>query len=243
MDPSVHREEHAVEASHWWFVGRRRLFGRILRDLGVPRDAKILDAGSSTGTNLRMLRDLGYTHAVGLDKSPDAARFCHEKGLGPVLVGDLRELPFASDRLDVVLATDIVEHVEDDMRAAQEIARVLEPGGSALLTVPAFPALWGRQDDVSHHRRRYRRGELERVVERAGLRIVERFYFNWILLPPIWAARQVMRIARSRVDSENQVNMPLLNAALLRLFTLDVRLARRVKPPAGVSLLLLCRKG
>lgn len=243
MDPSVHRHEHAVEATHWWFVGRRRLFAAVLAELALPPEARILDAGSSTGTNLRLLRELGYRHVAGLDRSPEAARFCHAKSLGPVLCGDLRALPFASDALDLVLATDIVEHVDDDARAVREVARVLRPGGAALLTVPAFPALWGRQDEVSHHRRRYRRGELEAVVGRTGLHIAERFYFNYLLLPPIWAARRVMAALRIRPESENEVNTPLLNRLLLGLFTLDVRTARRLRPPAGVSLLLLCKKG
>ena len=69
MDPTTYDDESAVEADHWWFKGRRRLFGGILRQIGVPRDARILDAGTSSGTNLRLMREAGFTNYVGLEIS------------------------------------------------------------------------------------------------------------------------------------------------------------------------------
>jgi ubiquinone/menaquinone biosynthesis C-methylase UbiE len=91
-----------------------------------------------------MLSDLGFKHVTGVDMSDDAIRFCAEKGLGHV-----EKLPFDNVSFDVVLATDIIEHVDDDNRALAEIARVLRPGGKVLITVPAFQALWGLQDEVA----------------------------------------------------------------------------------------------
>jgi hypothetical protein len=80
MDRATYAAEAAVEADHWWFVGRRLLVAPLIAELGLPPSAAIPDIGASAGTNLRMLRDFGFKHVVGLDQSPEALRFCAEKG-------------------------------------------------------------------------------------------------------------------------------------------------------------------
>ena len=213
MDTAAYAVEAEVEETHWWFLGRRRLLGREIAGLGLSKDAAILDVGTSTGSNLRMLTQLGYRHVVGLDLSDEAIRFCAEKGLGAVRHGDICDIPFDDGSLDLVFATDIIEHVEDDSLALHEIARVLVPGGSALITVPAFQSLWGLQDDVSRSFRRYRLQALRNAVEAAGLRPVRCFHFNYFLFGPIWLARQIIRVFKIEISSESQVNTPLLIAS------------------------------
>lgn len=241
MDDLTYRIEAEIEANHWWFVTRRKLLSQIIRELQLQPDAAILDLGTSTGTNLRMLKDLDCRNPVGLDKSPAAIRYCAEKGLGTVEEGDVCDLPFEDERFALVLATDIIEHVDDDVRALAEIRRVLAPGGTAVITVPAFESLWGVQDDVSHHKRRYRKRQFEARLHAAGLECVEVFYFNYLLFLPIWLARQLIRILRLDVANENLVNTPLMNRLLTAIFTLDVRTARWMRAPFGVSILAIVR--
>jgi SAM-dependent methyltransferase len=242
METAAYEVEAEVERNHWWFVGRRTLFAKEIAALQVPRDARVLDIGTSTGTNLRMLAGLGFHRFMGLDASEEAIRFCAMKGLGHVEHGDIRRLPFAEGTLDLVLATDVVEHVSEDADALREIARVLVPGGNLLLTVPAFPSLWGLQDEVAHHFRRYRIGPLRGALTAAGLRPVRAYYFNYLLFAPIWLARQALRLGRVRLASEGQVNTPLLNQLLTAIFSLDVATAPRLRPPFGVSILAVAQK-
>src|SRR6516165_7069554 len=89
MDLAAYAVEAEVEETHWWFVGRRRLFGREIAGLGLSKDAPVLDVGTSTGTNLRMLTELGYRRVVGLYLSDEAIRFWANKGLGVVHRGDV----------------------------------------------------------------------------------------------------------------------------------------------------------
>ncbi len=84
MDLAAYAVEAEIETGHWWFVGRRRLFASELRRAAIPSDARILDIGTSTGTNLRMLRELGFHDVTGLDMSEEAIRYCESKGLGAV---------------------------------------------------------------------------------------------------------------------------------------------------------------
>jgi ubiquinone/menaquinone biosynthesis C-methylase UbiE len=138
LENFVYEVEAQVEQHHWWFTGRRKLFARIIQQLGIPTAAPTLDVGTSVGTNLRMLRDSGFSDVVGLDFSDEAARWCAEKGLGTVRKGDITAMPFEDESFSLVLATDIIEHVDDDRRALSEIRRVLKPGGHVLITVPGY---------------------------------------------------------------------------------------------------------
>src|SRR3954468_5583076 len=123
MDSAVYEAEATVEQTHWWFVGRRKLFARIIGKLSVEADEPVLDVGTSTGTNLRLLRELGFSDVTGLDMSEDAVRFCDEKGLGSVRLGDVTKMPFPDETFSLVLATDIIEHVDDDDVAISELRR------------------------------------------------------------------------------------------------------------------------
>jgi ubiquinone/menaquinone biosynthesis C-methylase UbiE len=242
LQQTVYAVDARLEENHWWYVGRRKLFSRLIGTLGVSNDQPVLDVGTSSGTNLRMLREIGFSDVTGLDFSEEAIRFCAEKGLGTVRQGDITEMPFPDQSFSLVLATDIIEHVDDDLKALKEVSRVLRPGRTALITVPAFPSLWGFQDDVSLHKRRYRMAPLLQQIRAAGLEPRQRFHFNYLLFAPIWSARQIMKLWRHSYRSESEVNTPIVNRILSAIFDLDVRLAPRWAPPFGVSILVIADK-
>lgn len=239
MDIATYAVEAAVEADHWWFVGRRRLFSDVIQMLNIPRNAEVLDVGTSTGTNLRMLRDLGFDRVYGIDQSSEAVRYCSEKGMGEVQIGDVCALPYPDRRFDLVIATDVIEHIDDDLCALSELYRVLKPGCHLLLTVPTFPLLWGLQDEVSHHRRRYRMKSLLSNVRRSGFYIERHYYFNYLLFAPILIARSLLRLFNAPLASESEINTPWINSILTSIFRLDVKTAPRLHPPFGVSALLV----
>ncbi|SIR20194.1 class I SAM-dependent methyltransferase [Bosea sp. TND4EK4] len=241
MDVGTYEIEAAYEESHWWFVGRRSLFLAEIGRLHLPKDARILDVGTSTGTNLRMLRDAGYTHVLGLDSSEESLRWTAAKGLPEVVKGDVCDLPFESGGFDLVLATDVLEHVEDDAQAAAEIARVLKPGGHVLITVPTFTMLWGLQDIVAHHKRRYRMPQLLRLIQRPNLVPIRSYYFNFILFIPILLARRLLKLFKVKLKSEAEVNSPFLNGLLGRIFHADITVAPYLRPPFGVSALVMAK--
>lgn len=141
-----------------------------------------------------------------------------------------------------MIATDVIEHVDADQVALAEIYRILRPGGTVLFTVPAFPSLWGLQDIVSHHYRRYRMKPFLNLLNDTNFQVVTKFYFNYLLFVPIFLARQVLRIFRIDLNSENEVNNPLLNRLLGWIFRFDVMTAPYLQPPFGVSILALARR-
>ena len=242
MEHGVYDVEARLEAEHWWFRGRRMLFAAELRGLKIRTNAGVLDIGTGTGSNLRMLREEGYRNVTGIDLNPLAIRYCLSKGFTSVLAGDATSLPFAEGQFDIVLATDTIEHIDDDRKALQEIHRILVPGGYAMIVVPAFASLWGLQDIVAHHKRRYRTADLTEKIQASGLEIQQVYYFNYLLFLPIWFARQVIKMLRIKRASEAEFNSTALNQLLLWTFALDVRTAPLIHPPFGVSILAIGQK-
>jgi len=234
---------YEVEQSHWWHTGRRRILASFVAGICsrvTDRRARILDVGCGTGANLLMLSQ--YGDAEGVDVSEDALAFCRERGLDQVRQGAGEELPYDDNTFDLVTAFDVVEHMDDDLAGLREMFRVLRPGGHALIFVPTFMFLWGVQDDVSNHRRRYRLPELRRVMEQAGFEIERSTYANITFFLPILLIRKLMRLTGIKAETENNINLPAFNGALGALFGAEGKVLRWMNLPFGVSGLCVARK-
>lgn len=246
MERHTYRIMREVEDSHWWFAGRRLILesfiGRAVSELNLPPGARarVLDVGCGTGANLEMLARFG--DAEGVDISDDALAFCRERGLARVRHGAAESLPYPDAQFDLVTALDVVEHLDDDRAGLAEMRRVLKPGGRALLFVPAFMWLWGVQDDVSHHRRRYTLPTLRAAVEEAGLAVERATYANVTFFAPILAGRALMRATGIRPASENNVNVSALNGVFGRLFGAERHWLSRFNLPFGVSAVCVARR-
>jgi len=113
---------------------------------------------------------------------------------------------------------------------------------NCIITVPAFSLLWGLQDDVSHHKRRYRLPELLEKLNQTNFVPSQYFYFNYLLFLPILATRLIMRMINVKVATEGEINTAWTNRVLAPLFRFDVLTAPRVRPPIGVSALVLATR-
>ena len=244
VDNDFYAEYFEAEDRHWWFVGRRQILLRVLeRELSGRRHERILDVGCGTGTMLGYLSRFG--DAVGVDAEPEAVRFCEERGVTAVRRFDGAKLPFEAEAFTLVSTLDVLEHIDDDRGMLTEIHRVLEPGGNLLVTVPAFPFLWGPQDEISHHKRRYRRRELSTRIAEAGFELDRLSYFNTLLFPPIAAIRATRpyRPRQQRLRSDFEMTRPgRVNSVLAKVFAAEAPLVARVNLPVGVSLLAVATR-
>jgi len=96
-------------------------------------------------------------------------------------------------RFDTVVCLNVVEHVEDDLAALQNIRNALEMGGRAVILVPYGPWLYGTLDEVLGHCRRYTDETLRDVAERAGFHVEGMLKFNRAGVPAWWFNGRILR--------------------------------------------------
>lgn len=246
MQPHTYAIMREVEDKHWWYVGRRRIIAdfvrRICEQLRAEGNSepRILDIGCGTGGNLETLS--GFGRAEGVDISSEALDFCRARGLNNVRQGAAETLPYGSESFDLVTGLDVVEHLDDDVSGLREMRRVLRPGGRMLLFVPAFMFLWGVQDDVSHHRRRYTLSELKQKLQQAGMNVERASYANISFFGPILLGRLFMRVSGLRPASENNINIGTLNGLFGKILGAESWWLNRLSFPFGVSIICVARR-
>jgi SAM-dependent methyltransferase len=243
LDAWRYRELFEVEERHWWFRSRRAVVRSLLARAGVPASPRILDAGCGTGTNLLEYRRLGEVH--GVDAFPEAIELCRERGLDDVVEAPVEQLPFEPDSFDLIFATDVIEHLEDDVLALRELHRVAAAGARLILTVPAYPWLWSDHDVSVHHKRRYTADALRDSVLAAGWTPAVETYFFAAALPVVAAVRTLRRL-RASGNGRSDLSMPPAPVnRLLELPTLAEAKAieRGARLPAGVSVGMVCVAG
>ncbi|MFB3789385.1 MAG: class I SAM-dependent methyltransferase [bacterium] len=242
MQPAAYALNYEHEESHWWFLARREIIVSVLNSLikqdlqGETLILSILDYGCGTGGLTMALAPFG--DVTGVDESEQAIALCHKRGMSNIQrIASPQELPSAA--FDWITSFDVLEHVEDDVGLLREFRRVLKPGGRLLLTVPALAILWGGEDEVSHHIRRYTKGELLHKLHEADFEVLKSSYFNTLLFPVVLAVRLFNRWFRPSTGKESDIKpvSPLLNSPLCRVFALERHILRRAALPIGVSLL------
>ena len=240
MDSWRYREQFEIEERHWWFRSRRAVVRSLLARAGLPPSPRILDAGCGTGANLIEYSRLG--EVTGVDAFPEAVELCRERGLGNVLEAQVEDLPFEEESFDLLFATDVIEHLDDDVVALRELRRVAAGGARLVLTVPAYPWLWSDHDVSVHHRRRYTADSLRESVRAGGWEPVVETYFFATALPAVAAVRGLRRL-RSTTNGKSDLSMPPAPVnRLLELPTLaEAKAIRRgARLPAGVSVGTVC---
>jgi SAM-dependent methyltransferase len=186
-DLTLFHEEVAGDGQHPIDVASRRRARRALkRHLhDPPPHNAILEIGCSSGFLLHdLIADWPGSLVIGSDYIPGPLnRLAERVPTLPLLRFDLVQCPLPSASLNAVVLLNVLEHIEDDRSATAQVARILKPGGVAVIEVPAGPHLYDAYDEYLRHFRRYRLDELCRMVETAGLRVVERSHLGFLIYP------------------------------------------------------------
>ncbi len=200
---------------------------------------KILDAGCGPGNLISRLESWGEIVAV--DASAEALEFCTKHHAIEVHQAPIEKMPFGDDTFDFAFAIEVIEHIEDDLKAISELHRVLKPGGCLIATVPAFMCLWGHHDEQYGHYRRYTKRLFCDVARQAGLRVERSRYIKSIWFLPLFIMRRLKKAVSNQVDDFHGVN-PFVNTLFHRIITTEAWLFSRVKLPFGASLCTILRK-
>ncbi|GIW86863.1 MAG: methyltransferase [Isosphaeraceae bacterium] len=242
MNPAEYERMFALEDHYWWFVARRELVRTLVRRHVRSTTPTFLDVGCGTGATAQELARIGQV--IALDSSPLALRASASRGLSNLIRGRAESIPLPDSHCDAVIATDVLEHLDDDRAALAEFRRVLKPGGHALITVPAFSFLWSEHDVALMHRRRYVARQLATLAARTGF---EPRYLGYALsfLFPLALVRLLKRPTRlpARVPEAQIQPVPgWLNSALIRLQRIETSLFRLGSLPWGLSVVAVLRR-
>ena len=250
MDLTYEAKYHQLEEQHWWFASRRDAVYDLIATLTPPQNAAILEIGCSGGPLMQRLQAAGFLDVTGIDVSAPAIKLAHARGVANASLMNGAALEFADARFDIIIASDVLEHIEDEARALREWARVLKPGGQLLVFVPAHAYLWSEHDVMNHHFRRYSRRGLVAALGRAGLRTQRSSFWNLAMYFPTAALRLGRRLLTGPVSPEKKPNSTgdlvhmtgPVNKLLLQWVKAENRLLRRFNLPLGMSVFALAQK-
>ena len=239
------------EDRHWWFASRVRAIHAVAAPL-LSRNLRVLDVGCGAGNMMHHLARFGAVKGVEIDPRP--LKRAQARGYDVKLADAGKGIPHADGQFDLVSVLDVIEHTKDDLAVLKECARVLSPGGYLLVTVPAFMFLWGQNDVLNAHERRYTAGELQRKIEAAGFRVTRLTYNNFFVFPLAALLILLRRRAQNEPqlrshhfnEDEYQVEMepasPSVNTVLTLVGKVEAALLRGVSLPWGTSLIALAQK-
>lgn len=247
METELYDYFFRAEETHWWFRARRRILADLLVRLYPRGGLRIADVGCGTGGMLPVLARHGVV--TGVDEAPEAREYCARRGFPGVRT--VAEWHRGGESYDLVTAFDVVEHVEDDVAFLAGLRRRLAPGGSLLVTVPAYPFLWSAFDEMNHHKRRYTRGSLGRSLAASGFRVERMTHMNTFLFPALAGARLVEKMvgreprtaAERTAALDRWFRVGRLNGILEAIFAFERRWLAVGGFPFGASLLTLVRDG
>lgn len=244
FNPELFERFAAVEAGHFWFVGRNAILTDCMMRY-FPAAKNILEIGCGTGFVLANTRQI-YPEAqlFGSDIFTEGLSYAKQRvPTASLFQMDACHIPYQNE-FDLIASFDVLEHIEDDQAALQQIYQACQPGGGLILTVPQHRWLWSSTDDYAHHKRRYTRAELRDKVECAGFRVEYVGSFVSLLLPVMLASRLLQKSADASDQMDAGFKISRLTNTLLGAVMKVERwlIARGVSFALGGSLLLVARR-
>ena len=243
---NVYQDMYDFEDGHWWY---RSLRQTLLHWIQYAQPQTILDAGTGTGANMQMLLNHGY-HVVGVDISDHAIEFCQQRGLNHIAKASITTLPYNDETFDTIISMDVLPfiNVRDVPTVLSEFHRCLTPNGYVILNLAALAWLFSEHDIAWDTKKRYRRDEIEQLLQAANFTIVKSTYRIFLLFPFVALIKWITNIKRTsdHAVEETRGDTNKTNAVLNHLFSYVMRvefwLNRSLDFPIGSSVFVVARK-
>lgn len=232
-----YREMSNREESYWWHTGRMNIIDKQLdRLFGDEINLNILNIGCGTGGTIKTLEK--YGNVTNVDISSEALKLLKTKGYSGKLVKD-HKLPFKDGTFDLVIALDVLEHINQDRLSLDEWRRVLKNDGKALITVPAYEFLWSGHDISLHHQRRYTRGRLVWDLKKSSFEAIKSSYMITFSFFLVVGFRMLYKITKKQMtENTSYVNVPsFVNSIFYLILRVEGTLLKYIDMPFGTSVL------
>ncbi len=241
MKKFLYQDLFSLEEKHWWHLAKRGLVVNLITGLVQGSEFKILDIGCGTGKNVEELSKFGLV--FGIDNSKQAIDFCRQRGLKNLKLCQADKTGFPKGFFDAVTLLDVLEHA-DDMKVCKEVHRILKPGGVVIITVPAFPWLWSNWDHILHHKRRYTKKTLQKVLAENKYKILTISYAHSFLVLPALIIRTIKTwfYTNGSYPSDFRISVPFINRILQWISGIELLLITRGSVPFGTSLVAVVQK-
>lgn len=228
---------HELE-SNWWFKAKDNLI--LSMSLDLPRDSSVLDVGCGNGRLLKKLSNYYNKDSLyGIDPSALAVKLAKE-GVGiNVKMGCIENLDFAPSYFDHVIASDVLEHIENDNAAYDQLLKVLKPQGRLIITVPAHQWLWSSHDEALDHKRRYSSLSLKKLLKRENIEIEKIGYFYGIVFPAFIVSRLLDRFIKTDSESKHEIFPGMVEKILFKFTEFELNF---LNLPFGSTLYAQVRK-
>lgn len=232
---------HETEKDYWWFTSKRNLIIQLIQ-FYASTSSTLLEIGCGGGKLSSELQKLGY-QVFSTDYEPTAVEYTKGLGIENAFVCDSGVgLPLKDNCMDLIVMTDVLEHIQDHELAINECKRVLKSGGHIILTVPACPCLFSSWDRWNKHFRRYTRKQLKILAKETNMRIEKLTFWNIPGLP-FAVFRKITDIFHHNKTYQGFPPVPrIVEIPLKGFISLENKLIKKISLPVGLSLICILKK-
>lgn len=230
MRKDVYKRHIENFQKHWWFESRKNIIEKTLHK-NIKKKIIILDYGSGSGVNIKMLSKFGKVNIF--EPHKQTAKYLKKK-YNSKKFKILKKI--SNRKYDLIVLADVLEHIKKDKKKIIELSRKLKKNGKILITVPAYQVLFTKKDIILGHYRRYTIHEIKNIFKE--FRIKKLSYFNFFLFFPISISLIIYKILKSDfIDSVEKKPNSFLNFILFSIFNFESKIINMFDFPFGISIL------
>ncbi len=246
MEKAEYKKMDEFETTYWWHIGKLHLLEKLISliKVSIPNKSEILEIGCGTGIVSKTLSKYGTF--TGIDMSEHAIEASKEKGVTNLILGDINTMDIKPlvGKFDLVLALDVLEHIQDDCLAIRKVGQLLKSNGYFVINVPAHKFLWSEHDEALHHKRRYSRFELKQKLEDNGFDVQRLGFFVTTFFPVIAFFRVISSIfSRHAYPKTSYIVLPkFLNSVMAEILKFESSLIGVIPSPIGTTIYAIAKK-
>jgi SAM-dependent methyltransferase len=236
MKNEVYKRHIDNFSKHWWFQARKEIIREIINNK-IKKKIDILDFGSGSGVNIKMLSQFGFVNIY--EPHLSTKNYLKLKFMNKNKFKVLSKVK--NQKFDLIVLADVLEHLKKDKEIVKKLNNNLKKNGQILITVPAYKFLFSTKDITLGHYRRYNKGEIIKLFKEFEL--IKLTYFNFFLFVPITFLILLFKVCKINfINKVERAPNQFINKILFYIFLIERKIIKIIDLPFGVSLLGLFKK-